>query len=98
MQYLTWICSFLVATMKKDRGSNSSQAIPCKTRERHYRKTVALVLAQGDQMAVYVTYISFSHYVKIRGLQKCIFGILGLTLLCLNKGCVSVYLDTAIRV
>lgn len=49
-------------------------------------------------MGVHVTYVSVSCPVKIGGLQKCIFGILALALLCLTKSCVSVYLDTAKRV
>lgn len=49
-------------------------------------------------MAVHVTYVSISRPMKIGGLQKCIFGILALALLCLNKGCMSVYLDITKRV
>lgn len=47
-------------------------------------------------MAVHMTYINISHFMKIRALQKCVLGDLR-AILCLSKSCVS-YLDPDKRV
>lgn len=68
---------FSSVTPKKDRGLTYHKPFRVKP-ERHYRKTAALVLAPGDQMAVHVTYVSVSRPMKIGGLQNVSLGSWGL--------------------